>query len=251
MVDVVNTSTSRIISVNSTTQVGTTKVRVIKQLAEGAFGIVFLAQDVSESSLSSRSAGSGKSYALKQLICQTKDQVAEAHRELESLQRFAGHPHIIQLVDHSSTALPPPSSSSASAAVAATQHREILMLFPLCSRGTTWDAMLRADALVPESAVPWPFNEKKALFITSCIAKALLFMHSKGYTHRDIKPHNILLAEPAGRGISTEDYRSVGHPLLMDLGSVAVAKCEVKSKPQALVIEEEAAQKTSAAYRYR
>ena len=128
-------------------------------------------------------------------------------------------------------------------------YREVMMLFPLCPRGTTWDALLSADTLVPESNVPWPFNERKILYIIGCIAKALQFMHEKGFSHRDVKPHNILLAEPPTAS-SDADLRQVGLPLLMDFGSVAAARCDVKNKSQAMNLEEEAALKTSAAYRY-
>ena len=134
--------------------------------------------------------------------------------------------------------------------------REVMMLFPLCPRGTTWDALVSADVVSPESTVPWPFNEKKVLYIISCIAKALQFMHEKGFAHRDVKPHNILLADPPATTTTTttsdssSDIRQVGLPLLMDFGSVAAARCEVKTKSQGLDLEEEAASKTSAAYRY-
>lgn len=128
------------------------------------------------------------------------------------------------------------------------------MLFPLCPRGTTWDAMVSADIVSPDSNVPWPFNERKILYIISCIAKALQFMHDKGFAHRDVKPHNILLADPpatsGGSHSNDADIRQVGIPLLMDFGSVAAARCEVKNKSQGMNLEEEAASKTSAAYRY-
>ena len=42
-------------------------------------------------------------------------------------------------------------------------------------------------------AQSWPFNEKKALYITLGTATALKAIHDAGYSHRDIKPHNILL----------------------------------------------------------
>ena len=128
------------------------------------------------------------------------------------------------------------------------------MLFPLCPRGTTWDAMISADVVSPDSNIPWPFNERKILYIISCIAKALQFMHDKGFAHRDVKPHNILLADPpatsGGSHSNDADIRQVGIPLLMDFGSVAAARCEVKNKSQGMNLEEEAASKTSAAYRY-
>jgi hypothetical protein len=58
-------------SISGSIQVGSYKVAVIRDLAEGGFGKVSLVKDTM--------AGSeyGKEYALKTLLCQTKEQVSE------------------------------------------------------------------------------------------------------------------------------------------------------------------------------
>ena len=68
--------------------------------------------------------------------------------------------------------------------------REVHLLFPLYRLGTAWDFVERA---MNHESRPWPFNEKKILWIIMGVAKALEAMHKSGYAHRDIKPHNILL----------------------------------------------------------
>ena len=108
--------------------------------------------------------------------------------------------------------------------------------------------MTRAEVLSPQSSLPWPFTEKHILYIIGCIAKALQHMHSLGYSHRDVKPHNILLSSHGHRS-NEQDFPEIGAPLLMDLGSVCAARCAVQTKSQALQVEEEAALKSSAAYR--
>ena len=57
------------LSISGSIQVGSHKVSVIKDIAEGGFGKVALVKDMM--------AGSdyGKEYALKIMLCQTKDQV--------------------------------------------------------------------------------------------------------------------------------------------------------------------------------
>ena len=64
----------------------------------------------------------------------------------------------------------------------------------------------------------------------------------RGFPHRDVKPHNVLLG-----GFGSGD--DPDHPVLTDLGSVAAARVEVATRQQALAAEDEAACKTSAAYR--
>lgn len=196
-------------------QVGGMHVAVLRELADGGFGTVFLVQEVSNP---------GKHYAMKKLLCQTKEQVADAKNELEALAMFAQAEHVIPLLDH--CWLPPKPKSSI---------REVLMLFPLFAQGTAWDAVERASPAEAEGA-PWPFPERRALTVVLGAARALKCIHDRGFCHRDVKPHNILLADD-------------GSPVLMDLGSVAPARHSIATRQQALLAEEEAAQKTSAPYR--
>ena len=109
--DAVNANAGRFLSANAVLNVGNTKVRIVKQLAEGAFGIVFLVQDAGSASAVE---SANTTYALKQLICQSKEQVKDAHLELEALKRFRGHPNIIPLLDYASNPLSPQTASSSS-----------------------------------------------------------------------------------------------------------------------------------------
>lgn len=189
-----------------------TKVQVVRELSEGGFGIVYLAQD----------NVSGRNYALKQLLCQDRAQFEEARAEIDNLQLIQGHPNVIELVDH---AMIPGASS-----------KQFFMLFPLYPAGTAWDAIERAGNAGP----PWPFPEARALRVTLCAAKALAHVHSRGLTHRDVKPHNILL--------STDSVDDSDH-VLMDFGSVAPAQVVIRTRADALAVEDEASTKTSMAFR--
>ena len=211
------------------------EVSVQKQVAEGAFGTVFRV----EALVDNGKIRKGERYALKQLFCQSDEQYDDARLELEALQRFKGHDHIIELLGSSSN----PTDGS----------KTLHFLFPFCASGTVWDVMARSDVLSPQSSLPWPFAEKHILYVIGCVAKALQHMHSHGYSHRDVKPHNILLSSHDAGEDDDRDrdrgFRDLGRPLLMDLGSVAPSRVAVASKKEALRIEEEAALKSSAAYR--
>jgi serine/threonine protein kinase len=212
-------------------------VTVIKELAEGGFGMVYLVED-SNPSTGSRAL----QYALKQLLCQSREQVTEANSELDALKRFQGRSDgsIIELLEYSTGV----ESGSERGGVSAAKPRQVLMLFPLYPLGTLWDRVEKGN-----NSNSWPFPEHVALYVILCAAESLLVLHREGLAHRDVKPHNFLL-EP----VSESQQRNRGipspiRPVLMDLGSVTAARVQIKNKREALELEEEAAGKTSAAYR--
>ena len=100
-------------------------------------------------------------YALKQMRCQSREQVEEAQNEVRNLQRFAGHAHIVSLVDHSSAVVKGAPAS----------HRTVLLLFPLYTRGTAWDRIERCSG---EREGSWYFSERRALKICMGVARALV-----------------------------------------------------------------------------
>ncbi|CAN0171200.1 unnamed protein product [Discosporangium mesarthrocarpum] len=110
--------------------------------------------------------------------------------------------------------------------------REFLLLFPFYERGTVWDSIVEAT----EGELPWPYPEPMALraFLDACCGVNAL--HSHGYVHRDMKPLNLLVADN-------------GSCVVMDVGSACLAKREVRTRQEALLLEDEASVVCSAPYR--
>mmetsp|Transcript_16582 Transcript_16582/g.24947 ORF Transcript_16582/g.24947 Transcript_16582/m.24947 type:complete len:537 (-) Transcript_16582:176-1786(-) len=206
-------------STGSVLQVGEHRVSFIRDLAEGGFGKVSLVKDANTQ---------GSYYAMKTLLCQTKEQLADANNELRMLQRFRGHPNIINLVDNCNVAVGKKNSNT----------RQLYFLFPIYHVGTCWDLIEAAlsggdSQLGPPSC--WCFNERQALEIILGTARALIALHDSQVLHNDMKPHNILL---------TDDMQ----PVVMDLGSSG-PYMQVRTRREALMLEEDAAIKCSAPYR--
>ena len=71
-------------------KVGRRKVAIVRELAQGGFGKVYLVQDVDTNT----------EYAMKHMICQSTEQEQDVQDELGALQRFKGQSNIIHMVDH-------------------------------------------------------------------------------------------------------------------------------------------------------
>jgi serine/threonine protein kinase len=85
------------LSPGSTFVISKVKVTIQSQLSEGGFGIVYHAID----------SNTNQQYALKQLLCQSSEQVKEAHNEIKVLEvaTKGNCQEIVELIDYSSTAI--------------------------------------------------------------------------------------------------------------------------------------------------
>ncbi|KAL3664070.1 hypothetical protein V7S43_010956 [Phytophthora oleae] len=112
-------------------------------------------------------------------------------------------------------------------------EKEALMLFPLAGRGSL-QSLLEHTASRGAAA----FTETECLGFFSKLVDAVTALHVLGFAHRDLKPGNILL----GDGEPME-------PLLMDFGSVAPLRVQLRGTMDCRKLWEDAARYSSAPYR--
>lgn len=157
-------------------------------------------------------------FALKRIYTRDRDALEKAKREVDIHQKF-NHPNILQLFDSDVI-----SSKHIPAA------KEVLLLLPHYERGTLQE---KIDQLIKAGDL---LTETEALLYFIGICEGVKQFHRQGLCHRDIKPGNVLISDD-------------NQPILMDFGSTADAVVQISSRFDALRLEEEAAQNTTATYR--
>lgn len=193
-------------------EVGNSKLRVKKVIAEGGFAFVFVAQDVA----------SGREYALKRLMAADEDAKKNIMQEISILKKLSGHPNVIEFI------------SAAFIDKAKTGHGmgEFLLLTELCMGGSLVDVLqARTSALTPDIVC--------RIFWQTC--KAVNHMHSQQppIIHRDLKIENLLIGAD-------------GNIKLCDFGSATLQSYHPDpswSANQRTLLEEEMARFTTPMYR--
>ncbi|ETO75492.1 NAK/MPSK protein kinase [Phytophthora nicotianae P1976] len=112
-------------------------------------------------------------------------------------------------------------------------EKEALLLFPLAHRGSL--QTLLENTASRETAA---FTEIECLQFFAKLVDAVAALHALGFAHRDLKPGNILLSD----GEPME-------PLLMDFGSVAPVRVQLRGAMGCRKLWEDAARYSSAPYR--
>lgn len=135
---------------------------IVKHLDEGGQGWAYLVKDIK---------GQGEIlYVLKRL--KNKNRIERFKREIETV-RTLSHPNIVQLVDFDPTA------------------KEPYLVTEYCSGGS----------LANNVKSFWQDSPVAALEIFQQICEGVVFAHSKGVTHRDLKPDNIFLRSKDGPAV--------------------------------------------------
>ncbi|GJP33193.1 hypothetical protein CLOM_g17752 [Closterium sp. NIES-68] len=133
-----------------------------KEIGDGRFGSIRTCLE--------RSTGSF--YACKTIskkIIQSNEEAEDVRREVTFLAMLKGHPHIVTLKE------------------ALEDKKAIHLIMELCPGGDLFERIKSRDQL----------SEPEAALILRQLLEALIYTHSMGILHRDVKPENILLTSPS------------------------------------------------------
>lgn len=186
--------------------------KVVRQIAEGGFSTVDLVEDTR----------TGKKYAMKKITCHSMEDQNLATKEVE-ITRSLNHPNIVKVVG---------SSTSGTVDIVHNTTSEVLIVFPLYTRGSLHEELERRRL----TSSPFPQTVLISIFSSICSAVKELHDSSPPLAHRDIKPHNILLDKDMT-------------PVLMDFGSTTPANVTISSLKEAQYLQDTAAERSSMCYR--
>ncbi|EEB19179.1 serine/threonine-protein kinase, putative [Pediculus humanus corporis] len=181
-------------------------------IGDGGFSTVYVA----ESSYNKRL------YAIKKIICHSLDDQAVALNEIKGHEKVQ-HEYVIELIDYEIIGSPDPVKNLTS---------QLYLVLPFYRRGTLHHEL--------EKRAAWkkPFEPIEALnlFLKICSGVRAFHKLDPPIAHRDIKTANILL--------DVDDT-----PIIMDLGSTAIARVNVENLVEAQNLQDLAAERCSMPYR--
>ncbi|XP_072041516.1 serine/threonine-protein kinase 16-like [Amphiura filiformis] len=181
---------------------------VQKRLGEGGFSVVDLVEDET-----------GKTFAMKRILCHATEDEQMARQEAEFHQNF-NHTNLIPLEEWKMLKY-------------SGRVPEVVLVLPYYRGGTLQDEVERLAKQGEH------MSEQRLMRIFKGICEGVRALHSASpepLSHRDMKPGNVML-----------DDR--GTPVIMDFGSMAVAKIEIKGRSQAVALQDTAAEKCSMLFR--
>ncbi|CAN7069052.1 hypothetical protein BRARA_J02448 [Brassica rapa] len=212
------------------------RFRVVRQLGEGGFAFVFLVKEIVADASGGGLAKKVKdpshisvdgTYAVKKVLIQNKEQLELVREEIRVSSLF-NHPNLLPLLDHAIISVKDGQGGA--------RKHEAFLLFPVHLDGTLLDNSTSMKAK-KES-----FSTADVLHIFRQLCDGLQHMHSlePPYAHNDVKPGNVLLT------------RRTGQPplaILMDFGSARPSRKQIRSRQEALQLQEWTSEHCSAPFR--
>ncbi|RXM97689.1 Cyclin-G-associated kinase [Acipenser ruthenus] len=154
--------------VGQTVELGDTKLRIKRVIAEGGFAFVYEAQDI----------GSSKDYALKRLLSNDEEKSKAIIQEVCFMKKLSGHPNIVQFC----------SAASIGKEESDTRQAEFLILTELC-KGQLVDFIKKVELKGPMSC-----DTVLKVFYQSCRAVQHMHKQKPPIIHRDLKIENLLIS---------------------------------------------------------
>ncbi|CAI0447226.1 unnamed protein product, partial [Linum tenue] len=215
------------------------RFRILRQLGEGGFAFVFLVKEVPADNSSGPGTGlttkvkdkshlsEDGTYAMKKVLIQNNEQLELVREEIRVSSLFS-HPNLLPLLDHAIIAVKTTQESS--------WNHEAYLLFPVHLDGTLLD---NSKAMMAKKEF---FSTSDVLQIFRQLCAGLKHMHSlePPYAHNDVKPGNVLVTHRKGQSPLA---------ILMDFGSARPARKQIRSRTEALQLQEWAAEHCSAPFR--
>lgn len=213
------------------------RFKIVRQLGESGFASVYLVKELL-SQPSTTSALSQKlkdpsfnsedgTYAMKKVLIQSDEQLELVREEIRVSSLFS-HPNLLPLLDHAIIAVKASPEQSS--------KNEAYLLFPVHLDGTLTD---NAKAMAAKNEF---FSTSDVLQIFRQLCAGLKHMHNfePPYAHNDVKPGNVLVTHRKGQPPLA---------ILMDFGSARPARKQIRSRAEALQLQEWASEHCSAPYR--
>ncbi|XP_031106860.1 probable serine/threonine-protein kinase DDB_G0291350 [Ipomoea triloba] len=212
------------------------RFRIVRQLGEGGFAYVYLVKEilsdpakpgVSKKFKDPSHASENGTYAMKKVLIQNSEQLDLVKEEIRVSSLFS-HPNLLPLLDHAIIAVKASEGQS--------WKHEAYLLFPVHMDGTLLD---NATAM---KAKKESFSTTDVLQIFRQLCAGLKHMHNfePSYAHNDVKPGNVLLTHRKGQPPLA---------ILMDFGSARPARKQIRSRSEALQLQEWASEHVSAPFR--
>uniref|UniRef100_A0A0V0I0W5 Putative ovule protein n=1 Tax=Solanum chacoense TaxID=4108 RepID=A0A0V0I0W5_SOLCH len=166
-------------------------------------------------------------YAMKKVLIQNNEQLELVKEEIRVSSLFS-HPNLLPLLDHAIISVKASQDQS--------RKQEAYLLFPAHLDGTLLDSMKSMQAKQEF------FSTLEVLQIFHQLCAGLKHMHNfdPPYAHNDVKPGNVLL---------THSKEQPPLAVLMDFGSTRPARKQIRSRQEALQLQEWAAEHVSAPFR--
>ncbi|KAL4385260.1 hypothetical protein GQ457_15G006410 [Hibiscus cannabinus] len=215
------------------------RFKIVRQLGEGGFAYVYLVKESIPDSSAAPAVGLANkvkdpshlsddgTYAMKKVLIQSNEQLELVREEIRVSSLF-NHHNLLPLLDHAIISVKPTQQGS--------WNHEAYLLFPVHLDGTLLD---NSKAMSAKNEF---FSTSDVLQIFRQVCAGLQHMHSlePPYAHNDVKPGNVLITRRKGESPLA---------ILMDFGSARPARKQIRSRSEALQLQEWASEHCAAPFR--